>query len=495
MLKLKKFTTAIIVLCVLSVISAAALLFNYLTPKGKSGFDYETLASQFGTITLDTKYSAITNELTVKQSTEYLNKTGKYLTSVMFHLYANAYKKNAQYPPVTKNEQADAYPNGLSFGDVTITDSSNNYLIEGTDNTFLTVYTDGILPPNKSAALTMEYTVKLANIKHRLGYTDDFVNLGQFYAIPAVYENEKWIAHTYSTNGDPFYNDLYNYDVSIDVPANYTVAHSGEEITPNRYRAYAIRDFAMVLSKKFQVLSQTVGDTEVIYYYTADPIAEASLQTAVLSLQYFSQQFMQYPYKTLAVVQTDFLHGGMEYGSLVYISRDVTDTIQYQTVIIHEIAHQWWYGIVGNQQTQTAWIDEGLAEYSTAIFFEHHPQYGVTIDKLAAEDETALSWYREVITSFGGKFDESLSRDLNDFNSSYEYTFCAYSRGFLLFYTIAKMAGYDKFNSALSLFAKENRYTFGTKDKLITSLETSLNTKLKSFFDKYIAGQSANLYS
>ena len=80
------------------------------------------------------------------------------------------------------------------------------------------------------------------------------------------------------------------------------------------------------------------------------------------------------------MVQTDFSEGGMEYGALVYISLDVTDQLQYQGVIVHEIAHQWWYGLVGNNQILTAWIDEGLAEYCTAVFFETHPQYGKTLE-------------------------------------------------------------------------------------------------------------------
>ncbi|MDR1917802.1 MAG: hypothetical protein LBQ05_02330, partial [Christensenellaceae bacterium] len=298
-----------------------------------------------------------------------------------------------------------------------------------------------------------------------------------------------WQTHSYSSNGDPFYNDLYNFDVTLNAPENYIIAHSGEEISYRRYRAYAIRDFAMVLSKSFKILSATIDGTAINYYYTNDNTPEIALQTAVKAISYFSREFWRYPYTTLAVVQTDFLHGGMEYGSLVYISADIdSETVSYQTVIVHEIAHQLWYGIVGNNQTKTAWIDEGLAEYSTAVFFESHPEYGETIEKIATTNLSTLAFYDEILKKFGTPFNKAMSRDINSFNSGYEYTFCTYCRGMLLFYNLAKMVGYKKFNSGLSAFATANRFAFGTKEALISALESTLKTKLSVYFDNFIAG-------
>jgi aminopeptidase N len=334
----------------------------------------------------------------------------------------------------------------------------------------------------------MDYVVRLANIKHRLGWTDNFVNLGNFYPVPVVYDNG-WRTHSYSSNGDPFYNDLYNFNVTLTAPDDYIIASSGTEISPRTFRAFAIRDYGMVLSKNFKTISKSSGNTDINYYYVNDNMPEISAQTAVKAVSYFSREFGQYPYPTLAVVQTDFLHGGMEYGSLVYISADVdSSTLSYQTVIVHEIAHQWWYGIVGNNQTETAWIDEGLAEYSTAVFFESHPEYGETIDKIAATNLSTLAMYDEILSKFGVPFDKAMSRDINAFKSGYEYTFCTYCRGMLLFYNIAKMTGYERFNKGLSAFMSAKRFDFGTKEALVSSLENTLNTKLVTYFDNFIAG-------
>jgi hypothetical protein len=490
----RKIAVFLIASAMTAGIILSVVLIAKVTPLPIRGFDLEALSTQYGTITMDCKYDDKKHTLTVKQEVDYLNKSKYTLTEIKFHIYANAYKEAATAAPVAKNEQAEAYPNGLSYGGITISSVQNNGYARtiktgGTDNTLLTVGLAQNLNPNGRTVITIDYVVTLANIKHRLGYANGFVNLGNFYPVPAVYEKGVWQTHSYSSNGDPFYNDLYNFNVTLDTDAKFIAAASGEEIAPRKYRAYAIRDFAMVLSKDFKILSKNVGDTKVNYYFANDDTAEISVQTAANALAYFSNEFYDYPYSTLSVVQTEFLHGGMEYGTLIYISLDVTDTIQYQTVIVHEIAHQWWYGIIGNNQTKTAWLDEGLAEYSTAVFFETHPVYGQSLDSAAESNFETLAMYEKILAEFNVVFDKRMSRDINNFNSGYEYTFNTYCRGMILFYNLAKMAGYRTFNRALAAFAAENRFDFGTEEKLVACVEKTLNTQVADYFNNYLAGR------
>jgi aminopeptidase N len=81
-----------------------------------------------------------------------------------------------------------------------------------------------------------------------------------------------------------------------------------------------------------------------------------------------------------------------------------------------------------------------------------------------------------------------MSRDISAFNSGYEYTFNTYCRGMLLFYNIAKMTGYEKFNSALAAFVQNNKFKFGIKEDLILCLEKTLNVSLGNYFNNYLAG-------
>ena len=133
----------------------------------------------------------------------------------------------------------------------------------------------------------------------------------------------------------------------------------------------------MVLSDKFETLSLTEGGVQINYYYYSDTNPQTSLTVAAESLSYFSKTFGAYAYPTLSVVQTGFCQGGMEYPGLTMIS-DACDAATALYTIVHENAHQWWYAAVGSDQFNNGWQDEGLAEYSSLMFFENTPEYGLT---------------------------------------------------------------------------------------------------------------------
>lgn len=493
MTKLKRRILAITMASILTIsIVLGVIGLSNLVRRKQPLSGLQALAQDYGTINLDCHYSDTNKSLAVNQSTTYINHSTQRLYEIKFHIYANAYQKDATCPAVAKSDIATAYPHGFSEGYIRVT--TPHTTINGVDNTVVTVPLAEPLLPGQSTTVNLEYTIKLANVKHRLGYTEHAVNLGNFYAIPVVYDNG-WEIYPYSYNGDPFYNELYNFNVTLDAPQDFVVAASGEKVGPNQYRGYLLRDFAMVLSRDFQVLTRTVGDTTVNYYYLNDAIPDVSIYTACNALAYFSNQFYDYPYATLSVVQTDFLHGGMEYGTLVYIALDVTDQLQYQTVIVHEIAHQWWYGIVGNNQTRTAWLDEGLAEYSTAVFFETHPQYGKTLESTAQDNQNAITVFEKIMDEYQVYYSREMYRDLLSYKLPSEYTINTYARGMLLFYNITQMVGYQNLNQALAEFARQNCFTFATKNNLSRVLEACLGKDLVKYINNYLAGNQDIVYN
>ena len=490
----KKLNRRIIAITLESVLTIIILISAFgicqgLTRK-KTLHGLQAIAQDYGTIKLDCNYSETSHSLAVNQTTEYINQTNHTLFEIKFHLYANAFQEKASYPAIAPSDRERAYPNGFDAGYAKVT--TPHIIINGTDDTVITVPLKEGLKPGKSTTIDLQYTIKLANVKHRLGYTDKTVNLGNFYAVPVVYDNG-WQIYPYSYNGDPFYNEPYNFDVKINAPTGYRIATSGTHISDNHYVGYILRDFAIVMSRDFQTLSRNVGDTTVTYYYLNDEIPDVSLYTACNALAYFSNTFFDYPYATLSVVQTDFLHGGMEYGALVYIAADITDQLQYQTVIVHEIAHQWWYGLVGNNQTRTAWIDEGLAEYSTAVFFETHPQYGKTLKSTALQNQESIKLFENVMDEYGVFYSRDMYRELIAYQMPLEYTINTYARGMLLFYQITEMVGYENLNQALAKYISENCYNFATTYTLTHTLEDNLGYDLVNFINNYLAGRQNNV--
>ena len=453
------------------------------------------------TITINAGFNSADKTLDVSQIVKYKNRSPDPLSHVKFHIYANAYRNGAKFPPVTTAEIEKAFPNGKSYGGIFIDEVQVNgsivpIFIEGDDQNVLSVPLFTPLRPNQSVEISIEYVVQLANIAHRLGWTDNAVNLGNFYPVPVIYENGAWQTYPYSFNGDPFYNALHNFDVTLHADEDFIVASSGTlaRRTPgtHRFQARAIRDFAMVLSRDFKTITRMVGRVAVSYFYLNDDDPVQSLNVSVDSLRTFSRLFTKYPYRQLTIVQTDFLHGGMEYGELVYVSTDLLRGNMrefHNQVIIHEIAHQWWYGIIGNNQAQSAWIDEGLAEYSTLLFYEHNPQWSrLSRADIVANARDNFAAYSRLVSAVGGRVDPNMERDLNNFRSSHEYVFMTYVRGLLLFVDLEMLLGQEKITGALRNFAFEKQFSFATKDSLITSMERSTRMNLRTSFESFLTG-------
>ena len=107
---------------------------------------------------------------------------------------------------------------------------------------------------------------------------------------------------------------------------------------------------------------ETLVDGICVKYvgYFSDENINDCLDISKEAVAYFNDTFGKYPYKTLTISKTPFMFGGMEYPGLVFISDSIEDEIEYKKVIVHEIAHQWWYSVVGNDESKEAWLDESL---------------------------------------------------------------------------------------------------------------------------------------
>ena len=164
--------------------------------------------------------------------------------------------------------------------------------------------------------------------------------------------------------------------------------------------------------------------------------------------------FGEYPYTQLSVVKTNFVHGGMEYPNLVYISDVINDYKSYTNVIVHEIAHQWWYSVVGSNEYSHAWLDEGLTEYSTALFYELNPSYEIEIKELMFNAIKIYTYYTQVYSAVYKKLDTTMTRALDEYVNENEYVYISYVKGMLLFDSLRQLVGDEKFFSGLELYFK-----------------------------------------
>lgn len=457
------------------------------------GGDEVTVTTYNISATLDTQSMTVAAE----ESVAVVNTYETELSSLYFHLYPSAFREGARFMPVENGKISEAYPQGVDYGGITVSQVTVGgepcvWEIGGEDENILMI-NELALMPGDTLDVAMSFTLDLPQIRHRFGYFDGIVNLGNWYPVLSVYEDGAWRTDPYYALGDPFYSDVADYTVSLQAPTGWNVAGTGKintsvngETTTTTFTASGVRDFALSASDKFTCVEGDASGVTVRYYSKADAKSAEHLQVAVDAVNTFSEMFGAYPQTSLSVVLTPFLHGGMEYPQLVYVSDALGESLLIEA-IIHEIAHQWWYAAVGNDQICDAWMDEGLAEYSVTLFYEKNPSYGVNINDRIADVMQSYVLFTEMYSELIGG-DTSMNRKLSDYFSSTDYSFHTYAKGALLFDSVRHAVGDNNFFGALKTYYKDYSGKIAAPDDLIACFENRSGMKLKSFFDSWVNG-------
>ncbi|MBQ7924648.1 MAG: M1 family metallopeptidase [Clostridia bacterium] len=451
-----------------------------------------------GRYEINVEYAPESGMISGTEKCTFENTTDNELSVLKFQLYPNAYRENAVYKPVSAAVENAAYYAGESYGEMVISsvNGAKNWEVMGEDENVLYAYLERTLYPGDKVVLDIAFMVRLAKVNHRTGITENTVNLGNFFPILCGFKHGGFYETAYYSEGDPFYTDCADFTVTVKLPKEYTVASSGEVIaertleSKKEHTMYAtnVRDFAIVLSNQFRVLDREINGKTLYYYYYKDELAQENFEVACEAFSYFEKTFGEYPYSTYSLTQTGFCTGGMEYPALVMIA-DGLDKADAARVIAHETAHQWWYAVVGSDQIENAWQDEGLAEYSAITFFETYEKYGVTREAAVTEALKEYRSYYDVYGSVLGRTDTAMTRHLKDYISGYEYKCLAYDKAVVMFDTLRKSVGDKKFFAALKKYYKDNRFAMVGEGELVGAFEKS-GLDVHGYFDSFLQGKA-----
>lgn len=472
-----------------------------LTACGKKD-DIVDLSKDLSTYNMDISLDTSAKSVQARLDLTYVNNTDAMLDEVRFHLYPQFFEEGATEHVVSNTKLNDAYPNGMSYAEfdvtrVQVSNEDRSVVYSGEYEDILVVTLDSSLLPGDRASIIIEFSFILPNCEHRFGYGDNTINLANFYPIACVFEAGKFNESPYNANGDPFYSDMANYNVTISVnDAGYVVAGTGDKVDSRvdngeymtSFRANLVRDFALVVSDDFECKTASAGDTEVLYYFFGDSSPDSSLQAGVDAINTFNKLFGAYPYSSFSIVETDFIHGGMEYPTLIMISSDIENHDDYMNVIVHETAHQWWYGMVGNDEYKYPWLDEALTEYSTLLFYDENDGYNLTHSEMLDANRSNYTLFINVYEDVLGTIDTSM-RAVDEYDTEPEYTYCTYVKGVLMYESLYQLLGEKTFISGLQEYFSANKYKNATPDDLISAFESASNTVLKNFFNSWIEGK------
>lgn len=469
---------------------------------GCDGDYIKKTSKDLSTYTIEAGYDDDAHVISGVMTFDFLNDTGRELSELRFHLHPNAYRKDANINLVSASKGARAYKNGYSYGGITIDYVKNGedvpFSIGGVDSNVLIVPLSKGVKDGQKTQVEISFGTTLANIWHRLGYGDNTVNLTDWFPVLCVYDGQKgeFLQDPYCHYGDPFVMNVANYRISVTFPDEYVVAAGGDLVnsttadgcTRYEFCALSVRDFAIIASKNFEVLSESTDGVTVNLYYFADKAPNDTLKLATAALKYFSDTFGGYPYATLSVVESDFCEGGMEYPRLVMVTSGLEEK-SYKNAVVHEIAHQWWCCLVGNDQIRNAWMDEGLAEYSTNAFFGANPAFGIDAKGEMAAAKANLNGFLDITGNYFKDIDTSMCRALGEYRNETEYAYMCYVKSMIMFDDLKTLMGKTKFNRALKKYFETCRLTIATPEQLVKSFSDAYGSDLTKVITGYVEGK------
>ncbi len=330
---------------------------------------------------------------------------------------------------------------------------------------------------------------------HRFGHNENTLNLTGFYPILCEEYNGEVYKNVYYPSGDPFYSSVADYKVSITLPSKYVVASSLSPIkteimeykTKYSYTRESVREIAFVISEKFNILKDKVGNTSVYYYYFNDVAPEKSLQLIKNALEFYSSNFVKYPYKEYVVCEADFIYGGMEYPCLTFIDCNLKGE-EREYCLAHETAHEWWYGLVGVNQSEEGYIDEGLTEFSTVLFMEKY--LGTNKDEYISVIKERYRDIRKYSVLYSEEKRAIMNRNLGSYKNDSEYVSIAYYRSQIMFYDLYKFMGEKKFYKFLNSLSSNYKYKNITYSDL-RNLAEKIKRGSTIILDGYVSGETA----
>jgi hypothetical protein len=450
--------------------------------------------------------------LTGTQTIIWKNPGRKPVTDMYLHLYPNAFAPGSTFLKESGGvlREDRMVPGGYGSMDIIALTTENGETLlprlhyiqpdDGNkqDRTLAGFRLPEAVKPGDSVTVKLRFKVTLPPVFARMGTAGDFVMAGQWFPKVAMYETagmrgrttEGWNLHQYHGNSE-FYANFGIYNVHIEVPRNYTVAATGFQTKPatvtkdrKTYHYYAddVHDFAWAASPDFiyhesSFSAQGVPGVRIRLYL--DPLhrdlKDRYLHAAKSSLSKLAAWYGEYPYSTLTIVVPPADAngaGGMEYPTLVTAAAARTSNPGYELerTLVHEIAHQYWYGMAASNEFEEAWLDEGFASYTEDKLMS--AIYGVSTSTVV---EASYVTHPEPLQQFSWKF-----------HSPGGYAENVYLRAKLVLLAIERKTGEKTMEKILRTYFQKYRFKHPSAADFQKVVESVTRDNWSDFFNSHV---------
>nr|WP_320132525.1 M1 family metallopeptidase [uncultured Holophaga sp.] len=432
------------------------------------------------------------------------------------HLYLNAFKSpRSLFYRESEGRMADpALPSSWGYCQLKSVKLGGQALQGhyGEDETVYWVKLGRPVQPGESIHLDIEWESLFPQIRCRSGYTPegDFLMVAQWFPKVGVYLQDRWICDAYHAFTE-FFADFGVYDVELSVPNALLIAHTGASIPqgafdakpdPSRkghvlYTVHAedVHDFAWAVMPRGSwglrkyIWRRDNRETEIFIYYRANHLIHVDRQLRALkaALRQANEGLFPYPYPVFSLVDVPQGVDEMEYPTLVSASSKAFDPTgqRYglEDTVIHEFAHQYFYGMLASNEVAEPWLDEGFASWFTAKVVDQDFQ-GFFNSRRFYADASTLDWADYWQDPTG----DSILRPGNQARDLRSYGRFAYSKPALMLAQLEAFLGRPVMEQVMAAYAKEMAFRHPTGQDFRRIAERVSGRDLSGFWRDFVQG-------
>ena len=491
-------------------------------------------------VTLDDSLHSVAGDIEII----YKNNSPNELSFIYFHLWPNAYK----------TETTALCEQMLLQGDINLYNATDeergeiselDFISESTslkweyDSVHIDIAKINLQKPLKSGEsikISTKFKVKIPSSDFsRLGHAEQSYQITQWYPKPAVYDSKGWHQMPYLNQGE-FYSEFGTYDVSITVPKNYIIGATGDLVNGESeelwldsisdatkrideyetdlsfplsskqtktlvYHQDNVHDFAWFADKRYHVLREVISlknGQEVLmqamFTNQEADLWKESLKYLEQSTKFYSEFVGDYPYKHVTAVQGALSAGaGMEYPNITIIGLS-DNKYGLEETIMHEVGHNWFYGMLGFNERKHPWMDEGLNSFVQNEYMKnYHPEltlselYFSKKIKVINLDKIGEQYLNYISNKFMASYnlDQACGLPSDEF-TSYNYGISVYQKTSLIIDYLQQYLGKDNFGSIFKDFFTKWQYKHPQPEDFINHFEKQSGKDLSWLLDDLI---------
>jgi hypothetical protein len=386
------------------------------------------------------------------------------------------------------------------------------------DRTVMQVPLPAPVVPGQTVNVEIEWSARVPRPFSRTGAIGNYFFIAQWFPKIGVLEAGGWNCRQFHYSTE-FFSDYGVYDVRMRVPSGWVVGATGREqsrrdngdgTTTHRYLEADVHDFAWTTSPDFLVREARfehprlpASDMRLLLQPEHAGQADRYFEATRAALRYYGEWFGAYPYGHITIVDPAWQSGsgGMEYPTLFTGGTRwlaPSGVTQPESVTIHEAGHQFWYGIVGNNEFDHAWLDEGLNSFSDARvqavaytpnylaqrFFGGFVPWVFEDIPLSRVYHDGLASYRRAATT-----DAEATPSWRYFPAT--GASITYSKTALWLHTLERYLGWPTLQRGMAAFFQRFQFRHPAPDDFFRAIEQAAGRDLAWFFDQVYRSSNA----